>query len=185
MNHHLRELGRKHSDTVVIITHGLTMRLLLMQLYRWSPKTFHSVWNADNCEFYVLKHGASKKNGRTPFTLDENEGYFPRSSVTVLVFLRDGTTKELCVNDYIKLPPPRTRQVGMIKEQLREQFGIRVEDIEEVVVLDSGSSSKGVAGSGSAGWLHCNDFPFVTQRARASAGGASGSSTLPVDRNVI
>ena len=25
------------------------MRLILMQLYGWSPNTFHTVWNADNC----------------------------------------------------------------------------------------------------------------------------------------
>lgn len=29
-------------EAVVVVTHGLTMRLILMQLYGWSPKTFHT-----------------------------------------------------------------------------------------------------------------------------------------------
>ena len=29
---------------------GLTMRLILMHLGGWSPNTFHSVWNANNCD---------------------------------------------------------------------------------------------------------------------------------------
>lgn len=33
-------------DVVVVVTHGLTMRLILMQLFGWSPNTFHTVWNA-------------------------------------------------------------------------------------------------------------------------------------------
>ena len=33
-------------DAMVVVTHGLTMRFILMQLFGWSPTTFHSVWNA-------------------------------------------------------------------------------------------------------------------------------------------
>merc|ERR1712019_20266 len=34
---------RKPIDNVVIVTHGLTMRLLLMRMFHWSPDTFETV----------------------------------------------------------------------------------------------------------------------------------------------
>ena len=33
------------AKAVVVVTHGLTMRLILMQLFHWSPNTFHTVWS--------------------------------------------------------------------------------------------------------------------------------------------
>jgi len=45
-------IGYEPIDAMVVVTHGLTMRFVLMQLFSWSPTTFHSVWNADNCDLY-------------------------------------------------------------------------------------------------------------------------------------
>ena len=33
------------AKAVVVVTHGLAMRLILMQLFHWSPNTFHTVWS--------------------------------------------------------------------------------------------------------------------------------------------
>jgi broad specificity phosphatase PhoE len=46
-------VGYEPVDALVVVTHGLTMRFVLMQLFSWSPTTFHSVWNAGNCDMYV------------------------------------------------------------------------------------------------------------------------------------
>ena len=52
-------------DNLVVTTHGLTMRLILMQLRSWSPNTFHTVWNAQNCDIYVLERDPSR-SGLSP-----------------------------------------------------------------------------------------------------------------------
>eukprot|EP00033_Pygsuia_biforma_P004664 GCRY01005112.1.p1 GENE.GCRY01005112.1~~GCRY01005112.1.p1 ORF type:complete len:275 (-),score=38.61 GCRY01005112.1:285-1109(-) len=50
-----REAERKElEDNVIIISHGLTIRLFLMRYFHWSVETFHSLWNFDNCEFCEL-----------------------------------------------------------------------------------------------------------------------------------
>jgi len=36
------------------VTHGLTMRLLLMRVFQWSVETFETVWNVDNCHHITL-----------------------------------------------------------------------------------------------------------------------------------
>ena len=45
-------IGYEPIDAMVVVTHGLTMRFVLMQLFSWSPTTLHSVWNASNCDIY-------------------------------------------------------------------------------------------------------------------------------------
>ena len=72
----LREInlqGRPHVDTVVVVTHGLTMRLLLMVLNGWSPNTFHTVWNAENCAMYVLRRDLRRPSDM-PYVVDKGEG---------------------------------------------------------------------------------------------------------------
>jgi cation transport regulator ChaC len=34
-------------DALVIVTHGLTMRILLMSYFQWSPQTFDAVWKRE------------------------------------------------------------------------------------------------------------------------------------------
>jgi broad specificity phosphatase PhoE len=48
-------VGFEPIDAMVIVTHGLTMRFILMQLFNWSPTTFHSVWYVRfGCAFSCL-----------------------------------------------------------------------------------------------------------------------------------
>ena len=64
----LNTVGRRHAENIIVVTHGLTMRLLLMHLGGWSPNTFHSVWNANNCDMYVLGRDLSLV-GTTPYAV--------------------------------------------------------------------------------------------------------------------
>ena len=41
-------------DALLVVTHGLTMRLLMMRYFNWSPQTFDAVYNPGNCDFWVL-----------------------------------------------------------------------------------------------------------------------------------
>ena len=51
-------------DNVVIVTHGLTLRLLLMRYFQWSVRTFEETLNPDNACLVVLEREA----GATPDT---------------------------------------------------------------------------------------------------------------------
>lgn len=48
-------------DTVLIVTHGLTMRLLLMRWFQWSVETFERSRNPSNAEFVVMEVGPDRK----------------------------------------------------------------------------------------------------------------------------
>ena len=85
--------GYEPIDAMVVVTHGLTMRFILMQLFGWSPTTFHSVWNVDNCGMYVLRKDLNKP-GPAPYVLDKEQGDMPRSSIYVMVKLKS-SGKEL------------------------------------------------------------------------------------------
>ena len=52
------------SDTVLVVTHGLTMRLLLMRYFSWSVDTFDAVYNPGNCDMWVLPQGATDRGFR-------------------------------------------------------------------------------------------------------------------------
>lgn len=42
-------------DMCLVVTHGLTIRLMLMCLFEWSVETFGTVWNLGNCEHIALQ----------------------------------------------------------------------------------------------------------------------------------
>lgn len=109
-------------DAMVVVTHGLTMRFVLMQLYGWSPTTFHSVWNAENCSMYVLRKSVHKP-GLSPYVLDPALGDMPKSSIDVQVEF-DGdrpAVRTFTLWDYLSIPTPRTRQCDAIWQRLQEQ----------------------------------------------------------------
>ena len=53
----------KGYDNFVIVSHGITLRLLLMRYFKWTVEEFHLLWNFDNCQFAVME-------------LQENNSYF-------------------------------------------------------------------------------------------------------------
>jgi len=155
LNVNLR-VGFEPIDAMVVVTHGLTMRFILMALYCWSPTTFHSVWNASNCDVYVLRRDLSKP-GVSPYVLDTESGETPRSSINVMVELAStGETRTLKLENYLSIPPPRTTRLALVKSMLAQQYHgtLDPDDIVSIVFMPfveggviKGRSTSGVASS--------------------------------------
>jgi len=115
-------------DNVLVVTHGLTIRLLLMQLFKWSPDTFETMYNPANCEFFVLKkkmnmHLADQSRS-LPYELDYKEGAAPKSERKVKVTFKGAAAPQnLLLKDYLSLPQPRTRSTDAAARMLVEQYG--------------------------------------------------------------
>lgn len=134
-------IGYEPIDSLVVVTHGLAMRFMLMQLFNWSPTTFHSVYNASNCEMYVLQKDMSKP-GSSPYVLDTQLGDMPKSSINVRITFKkqeilphidnddndddpivSNTQRTMIVrlDHYLNIPPPRTTRTELIKHMLVAQ----------------------------------------------------------------
>ncbi|MGK3736230.1 MAG: broad specificity phosphatase PhoE [Bacillariaceae sp.] len=96
--------GYEHCDAVIVFSHGLTVRLILCQLFAWSINTFHSVYNARNCDLYVLKKDLIER-GRSPYILDGINGELPKSSIDICVTFHNQSRyyKENCNNNNSKI----------------------------------------------------------------------------------
>lgn len=42
-------------ENIVIITHGLLMRIFLMRYFKWDVEQFNNISQPDNCEMFILK----------------------------------------------------------------------------------------------------------------------------------
>jgi broad specificity phosphatase PhoE len=147
-----QRVGYPPVDALVVVTHGLTMRFVLMQLYHWSPTTFHSVWNAENCDIYVL-HKDLNKPGRSPYVLDDFNGDAPQSSIDLKVDFKNGTSKVYRLKDYLSIPPPRTTRLKRIQQRLAQQHGLDTNEIERISFLpfvDDKGATHPVQGSSSS-----------------------------------
>ena len=132
-----QRVGYAPVDAIVVVTHGLTMRHILTQLFGWSPTTFHSVWNARNCDMYVLRKDL-KYPGLSPFALDEQLGDVPRSSIDVSVTLQSGEKHRLTLENYLGIPPPRSRKLKLIRRLLSKQYPEIIsnpKDISEILIM--------------------------------------------------
>ena len=128
-------VGFAEIDGMVVVTHGLTLRFILMQLFGWSPTTFHSVWNAQNCDVYVLTKDLSKP-GNSPYVLDATLGDVPRSSIDVLVEMKGWDEPRLLkLENYLSVPPPRTTRVRLIKRMLAQQYNLDTKDMGNLVFM--------------------------------------------------
>jgi broad specificity phosphatase PhoE len=176
-------VGYEPVDAIVVVTHGLTMRFLLMQLYGWSPTTFHSVWNAGNCDVYCLRKSPSKP-GLSPYVLDPDLGDMPRSSIEVrvefsvpphqqcsdegrspdsrteptLVRRKRHWTRTFTLQDYLSIPSPRTRQLDIILQKLREQYPDEFRDVDGD---GAESESDDTSNNGTASFHSVALMPFV------------------------
>eukprot|EP00929_Paragymnodinium_shiwhaense_P111950 TRINITY_DN80200_c0_g1_i1.p1 TRINITY_DN80200_c0_g1~~TRINITY_DN80200_c0_g1_i1.p1 ORF type:complete len:407 (-),score=40.60 TRINITY_DN80200_c0_g1_i1:137-1357(-) len=107
--------GQKPDDALLVVTHGLTMRLLLMRYYEWSPQTFDSVYNPGNCDMWVLK----KVPGERRYAMEPEASVPPRlpwaSRRVRLAMMGEGpwdvVTKDMTIVDYLSLRQPRTCQL--------------------------------------------------------------------------
>ncbi len=47
-----------YPENVLVVTHGVTLRVLLMRILSWSVEEFEDVYNPENCELFVLEENA-------------------------------------------------------------------------------------------------------------------------------
>eukprot|EP01059_Diplonema_ambulator_P024511 TRINITY_DN4053_c0_g1_i1.p1 TRINITY_DN4053_c0_g1~~TRINITY_DN4053_c0_g1_i1.p1 ORF type:complete len:447 (+),score=107.64 TRINITY_DN4053_c0_g1_i1:49-1341(+) len=67
--------GRRDKyDSCLLVTHGLTIRLLLMAVFQWSIETFETVFNLGNCEHITMRKNLTK----CCYELCKEESYPPR-----------------------------------------------------------------------------------------------------------
>jgi broad specificity phosphatase PhoE len=95
-------------DAMLVVTHGLTLRLLLMRYFAWSPQTFDAVYNPGNCDFWVL---AKDPSGARRYQLEPSACSPPRmpwATKQVRVVRHGGGTSDHTLVDYLSLPQPRT-----------------------------------------------------------------------------
>jgi len=57
-----------HPDTALVISHGLTMRLLCRRMFAWSIPLFESLSNPDHCDHRVLTFAVGHWELDRPFT---------------------------------------------------------------------------------------------------------------------
>uniref|UniRef100_A0A7S4CXU5 Uncharacterized protein n=1 Tax=Eutreptiella gymnastica TaxID=73025 RepID=A0A7S4CXU5_9EUGL len=111
-------------QNVLIVSHGLMMRFFLMRYFRWSVETFETVWNPDNCEFWVLE-----KCEKGIYTLSD-QGTIPKSTKKVTVVFNDGHEEERVLGDYIRAPGKTRRRTDWILEKL----GLDPAEVREIII---------------------------------------------------
>ena len=81
-------MDRAHRyETVLLVTHGLTIRLLLMAVFQWSVHTFETVFNMGNCSHICLQKSRNEK-GLISFKICPEESFppeYPWATKEVLV----------------------------------------------------------------------------------------------------
>jgi broad specificity phosphatase PhoE len=48
-------LKSDYPENVLVVTHGVTLRILLMRILNWRVEEFEDVYNPENCELFVLE----------------------------------------------------------------------------------------------------------------------------------
>ena len=113
-------------DALVVVTHGLTMRLLLMRYFQWSPQTFDAVYNPGNADMWVL----TKRDATRSYALEPSECSPPRMpwatrQIYLVVRGRDGSLERqpYTLVDYLSLPQPRSSNPDAALKQLIRGHG--------------------------------------------------------------
>ncbi|MPZ83312.1 MAG: histidine phosphatase family protein [Actinophytocola sp.] len=57
----------RHPSTVLVVSHGLTMRLLCRRMFSWSIDLFESLSNPEHCAFRRLEHDGDRWHLDRPF----------------------------------------------------------------------------------------------------------------------
>ncbi|MGY6655007.1 histidine phosphatase family protein [Amycolatopsis sp. TRM77291] len=63
----LAACGEDHPETVLVVSHGLTIRLLCRRLFGWSIELFESLSNPKTCEYRVVERVDGKWTLDRPF----------------------------------------------------------------------------------------------------------------------
>lgn len=59
---------QSHPNTVLVVSHGLTMRLLCRRMFSWSIDLFESLSNPEHCAIRLLDHDGTGWHLNEPFT---------------------------------------------------------------------------------------------------------------------
>ncbi len=149
--------------TAVLVSHGLTLRLLLMAVFHWSVTTFHTVFNLGNCEHIVLQKNSS---GAVGYRIAPELSHPPRLPwATHVVWLRFKNLQ----------PKPETLQKLERLQALRANFAAAAGG------GGGGGGGSGVGGSsssssGSSGDAHNSSGVRRSSGAASSDGGGGGGS---------
>ncbi|MGQ0840686.1 histidine phosphatase family protein [Actinokineospora sp.] len=61
------EVDPTHPDTALVVSHGLTMRLLCRRMFSWSIELFESLSNPPHCDHRVLTYAGGRWHLDRPF----------------------------------------------------------------------------------------------------------------------
>lgn len=45
----------KSQENMIVVSHGITIRLFLMLFFKWTVAEFHLLWNLENCQMVILE----------------------------------------------------------------------------------------------------------------------------------
>ena len=62
-----------YPDNLVIVTHGLPFRIIMMIILNWSPEEFEQLYNPENCQFVQLDYNKKSKKYIPVLTLKKHE----------------------------------------------------------------------------------------------------------------
>ncbi|CAE7651519.1 unnamed protein product [Symbiodinium sp. CCMP2456] len=58
----LRSMDANPVENLVLVSHGLLMRIFCMVYFHWTVEEFEQVWNPSNCEVWALEKGQGSYN---------------------------------------------------------------------------------------------------------------------------
>ncbi len=61
------ESDPEHPDTALVVSHGLTMRLLCRRMFSWSIELFESLSNPPHCDHRILTYTDGRWRLNRPF----------------------------------------------------------------------------------------------------------------------
>ena len=103
-----RRFSHKPDDALLIVSHGLTIRILCMAHFSWSPQTFDAVWNPGNCDLWTLRKHPNERR----YVFEPKECVPPvmpwATRQVQLVLKAGGEPVPYTLVDYLSLPQPRT-----------------------------------------------------------------------------
>ena len=80
-------------DTVIVVAHAITIRILMMYIMGWSPQIFQVVLDIRNCGHYVLDRDL-KKDGWAPYVLNQELSVPLRYNVKAVEALKSGVASQ-------------------------------------------------------------------------------------------
>ncbi|CAF0732269.1 unnamed protein product [Adineta steineri] len=100
----------KPNNNIIIVSHGLFMRLFLMRFYRWSVEKFHTLENFDNCGYCILERGDNDGN----FVLKTDLNTYPERKPTLSNSLEETFVKQ-SFHEEVN-PSIHTEDIGQTKK---------------------------------------------------------------------